>query len=520
MSILRRRPFFLAGFILLLVLGLRPAAAVELPTDFVDELVGAGIIQPVNFEFLPDGRVLLVERTTANIRLVVPGTGSLPEPVGTVPDVGVANGEQGLLGIAVDPRWPAAPYLYVHHTSASTQNIKVVRFEVTGDLDFTGDGVLNLDLGSRREVLADLPNDALAHNGGTLVFGPDGYLYVALGDDGVACAAQDIHQLRGKILRLDVSGIPAGPGPVWPYASLSPPGNPFRSDPDPRARLVWHLGLRNPWSFDFDPYTGHMAIADVGENRWEEVDVASTGGRNFGWPLLEGAEPREGTDCGPVDLSGLTLPVYDYPHDPLQPGATVILGGICHRSTDVVGSFPTDYWGDVFFLDMSDGLLRRLKETDGAWAIADSVPGQPTPGAWGRGFEYAPRMRFGPDGSLWYVRFTELRRISYQGVPVGVAEPVAASPLRLQAFPSPARASVTLDFTVRDAGPFRLAVFDAQGRRVRSMAEEVAAAPGPARRTWDGRSDAGTRVPAGLYFVRLESGTERAGRRVVLLGER
>jgi len=136
---------FLLGFILLVVTAAQPVGAVELPTDFVDELVGYGLIQPVNFDFLPDGRILLVERTTAHIRLVLPGVGTLSDPVGTVPDVGVANGEQGLLGIAVDPRWPVAPYLYVQHTSASTQNIKVVRFEATGDLDFTGDGALSLD---------------------------------------------------------------------------------------------------------------------------------------------------------------------------------------------------------------------------------------------------------------------------------------------------------------------------------------------------------------------------------------
>jgi glucose/arabinose dehydrogenase len=186
--------------------------------------------------------------------------------------------EDGLLGIAVDPRWPARPYVYVHYTAASSYNIKVVRYALAGDLAGTGDGRLTLDPASRREILPDLPNDSVEHNGGTLLFGPDGMLFVALGDDRVSCAAQDIHQLRGKILRLRVAGVADGGGPGPAYATLDPLDNPFSGDEDPRARLVWQYGLRNPWSFDIDRQSKQVAIADVGNARFEEVDVTLAAG--------------------------------------------------------------------------------------------------------------------------------------------------------------------------------------------------------------------------------------------------
>ena len=499
----------------------RPGEAAELPADFLDELVAGNLAEPVNFDFLPDGRILLVERATARIRLVVPGAAVQPAPVGTIPDVESGVGDQGLLGIAIDPRWPDHPYVYVHSTCAATPNIKVVRYALAGDLSFQAEGGLTLDAPSRREVLSDLPSDNAIHNGGTLVFGPDDLLYVSLGDDNIRCSAQDRHQMRGKILRLDVRGIPDGPGPVWPYSLLVPPGNPYRNDLDPRTGLVWHRGLRNPWSFDFDPRNQRMAIADVGNRAWEEVDVVQAGGGNFGWPIFEGPEVYD-PDCTEDDLSGLIQPAYSYAHASPTSGGAIILGGICYPAADVAESFPADYWGDVFYFDLYDGRLKRLKETTGTWAIAPPVPGQPAADDWGLGFEFANRMRFGGDGGLWYLRGSELRRISYHGTPVGVPPPANGdnSGLRLAAFPSPARGAVTVEYSRPGPGPgdVELDVFDAHGRRIRRLDVDPAEAPGPIRRTWDGRGDGGERVRPGVYFVRLLAGGERVTRRVVVLG--
>ncbi len=513
----RRSTACLVALVLAATLGraVPGAQAAVVPEGFADQVVAGELDGPVNFDFLPDGRILLVEQQTARIRVVVPGAAVQPDPVGTVDDVGIRTVEDGLLGIAVDPGWPARPYVYVQHVSASTPNLRVARFALGGDLDFTGDGSLVLDSLSRRDVLHDLPNDSRLHNGGTLEFGPDGFLYVALGDDGVPCLAQDIHQLRGKILRLDVSGIPDGPGPVWPYAFLVPPDNPYHLDSDVRARLVWHRGLRNPWSFDIEPRSGLMAIADVGESSWEEVDVVSAGGLNFGWPIFEGPEVYL-PDCGNVDLTGLTEPSFFYDRTPGTGGRTAIMGGISARADSVGRSFPPEYWGDVFVLDFYEGWLRRLEEVDGQWQVAAEVAGQPAPWAWGQGFVYVPRMRFGRDGGLWYLQGSDLRRISSLGT-VGVEGPVRDVPevVALTASPNPGAGAVRLELTLPREASVRLALHDVRGRAVRRLTDGAVLPAGIHHLSWDGRDEAGREAPPGVYFATVSTGGASATRRIL-----
>ncbi len=499
-----------------LTLSPHPATAVMIPDGFVDELVAGELDAPVNFDFMPDGRILVVEQQTARIRVVVPGAALQPPAMGTVGDVRILSVEDGLLGIAIDPRWPLKPYVYVHHVSAATPNIKVARFNVSGDLDFTGDGSLTLDSLSRRDVLVDLPNDQGLHNGGTIEFGPDDYLYVALGDDGVPCMAQDIHQLRGKILRLDVFGIPDGPGPVWPYALLAPADNPYRADADVRARLVWHRGLRNPWSFDFEPRTGVMAIADVGEASWEEVEIITGGGLNFGWPFFEGPDVFY-PDCPSPDLTGLTAPAWAYDRFGPDAGFTVILGGIVFAADSVSRSFPPEYWGDVFLLDFVEGFLQRIESVDEDWQLAPEVAGQPAPHAWGSGFRFVPRMRFGRDGGLWYLQGTDLRRISNLGTVAVGDEAAAVVPLTLDlgVAPNPSAGLLHLTLRLGRDSAVDLAIHDVRGRVVRRIEAGTPLSAGAHRLAWDGRDSAGRSVAPGVYFVSLAAGGETATRRVL-----
>ena len=506
--------FLIRPFLLLLVLLLFPAdsgRAAALPPDFADETRGTGMIQPVNFDFLPDGRVVLVERATARIRLVR-GIGAVADTVGTVPEVRVAGPEQGLLGIAVDARWPAKPYVYVLFNSALSYNLKLVRFALTGDLAGSGDGRLALDVASRRDLLADLPDDAPDHNGGTVMFGPDEMLYVALGDDRVDCAAQDKHQLRGKILRLSLALVPDGPGMAVNVNLLDPGDNPFSEDQDPRARLVWQYGLRNPWSFDFDPLTNMFAVADVGEDSWEEVDVTYLTGRNFGWPFFEGSVPYQFA-CENPDFSTLSEPSFVYPHD--EGNNSIMLGGICWHPPLLPSGFPTEYWGQVFYVDFYAGQVGRLVcDPDGACEPAPAVPGQPDSIAWGTGFQGVPRMRFGPDGMLWYLQAGELRRISHPGV-IGLPDPeLPEGTLALRAYPLPSRGPLTFESSDPSGG--RIGIFDLAGRRVRTLAVP-ATGGGVARVAWDRHDDDGRVVPGGVYFARLTTASERATRRLVLL---
>jgi glucose/arabinose dehydrogenase len=496
-----------------------PAQGAIVPTGFTDELVASGFALVSNFDFLPDGRVLVVEQPTARIRLVAPGQVGVPDSVGTVPDVQVGAGEAGLLGIAIDPRWPEKPYVYVHFTASSSPNIKVRRYALTGDLDGTLGTGLTLDLDSARDILADLPDDFLLHNGGTLLFAPDSMLIVALGDDNVPCSSQDLNVLRGKLLRLNVLNVPDGGGWAPDYATITPADNPFSTNPDPRTRLVWQFGLRNPWTFDIDPSTGMLAIADVGNDSYEEINLTTLGGRNFGWPLYEGPWRFDYPLCTYPDTATLTAPSAWYPHP--TAATAIILGGIARWMPTGLTNFPPEYMGNVFYSDLYDGVLRRLVCVDGKCAPADPVEGQPTPEAWATGLGAPTRMRFGPDGALWYANFAqgELRKI-VPDLALPVPALASSAPLQLLAFPVPAVDRIRLSYRLPAAGRAVVLVHDVRGRIVRTLVAEGDHAAGEHVATWDGADDRGARVPAGVYFGAVTAGGRTESRRLLLLGAR
>jgi glucose/arabinose dehydrogenase len=262
-------------------------------------------------------------------------------------------GERGLLGLAFDPAYAANGRFYVDYTDTAGTT-QVVRFTVSGDPDVA-------DPGSASPVLSQAqpyPN----HNGGMLAFGPDGFLYVGLGDGGSAGDpsgnGQNLTVLLGKILRLDVSGASG-------YAI--PATNPFAGQPGARGE-IWAYGLRNPWRFSFDRTTGELYIADVGQSASEEVDIEApgSGGNNYGWNLMEGAACyRPG--CSPL---GLVLPVLTYDHGQ----GCSITGGYVYRGTRIPA-----LTGTYLYADYCAGWVRSFRWTGGA-AVAqqdepDLVPG-------------------------------------------------------------------------------------------------------------------------------------------------
>jgi glucose/arabinose dehydrogenase len=492
-----------------------PAAAqFALPTDFDDELVVAGLDEPVGMAFLPDGRLFVIERASARVRLVVNDVLAAVDPVVIVPDVDASYGEEGLLGIAVDPGWPARPFVYLQYTIAVPHS-RIARFTVAGDLDFTGDGSLTIDPASRYDVI-EPPRPAEFHNGGTLRFGPDGMLYSSLGD-ATACNSQLPGELLGKIARLDVSGLPPGPGGPAPLALISPGDNPYASSPDPDARLVWHFGLRNPFRFGFDPETGDMIVGDVGGDQREELNYASLPGRNFQWPIYEGDVPGRYT-CVVVDSTVFAGPIVAWDH---AEGSAAMGGVLYRRSVSPAQPFPPEYDGDIFYADFYGLWLRRLKRTGGTWSPAPA-PGQPNATDWGTGADFIPDWVQGADGMLWYCRLFadfgpgEIRRIRYVGT-VSVPEPVARPVEFGMAYPIPSRGGVTIDFAMADRGPVSLTIHDAAGRRVRTLVSGEARDAGPQRSQWDGHDDAGRRLAPGVYLARLSVAGQTLGRRLVLI---
>ena len=535
---MKARSTHLLALLLATVAGLapRPASAFPAPpTQFVDELVAGPFDAPTNSSFLPDGRLLVVEQYTAQVRLVVKGQIATIDPVGTVPSIR-SGGEAGLLGVAVDPGFPARPYVYLHGTwrgpVPGTNAIRIWRYTLTGDLAFSGDGALQMDPASQYLVLADGPDAAPSHNGGTLRFGPDGRLYASIGDDENPCRALAVNRLNGKILRLDVSQLPPGAGGPPRYATIAAAGNPFLASPDSAAWLVWAMGLRNPFSFTIDPATGCLHFADVGNVLWEEIDVACTPGMNFGWPHYEGNQ-RMAFTCPLVDTTQFVAPVHAYFH--AGTGWAVFGGPVYHAPAGATAPYPASYENTYFYGDTWRSFVRRLVPSGGgAWAPADSVPGQPNATDWMNGMRYITSMHVGPDGSLWYTVLYrvdpdgpgEVRRIRYVAPAVGVDEPFAAGAggpglAFVAARPSPARADAGTELVWRQPrpSPVALRILDLRGRLVRrlvSPADGVRAA-GEHRLTWNGRDAAGRIAPAGVYVARIEGAGATSALRIVRL---
>jgi glucose/arabinose dehydrogenase len=260
------------------------------------------------------GRLFVVEQT-GRIRIVRDGTLE-DAPFLDLSDRISCCGERGLLGLAFHPDFPADPRVFVDFTDGAGNTV-VASVEVAApDADV-------VDRSTLRELLT-VEQPFGNHNGGHVAFGPDGFLYVGLGDGGSGGDprgnGQRLDTLLGTILRLDVDGG------IEPYSI--PRDNPFLDTPDARREIA-HAGLRNPWRFAFDPETGDLWIGDVGQGRFEEIDVARSGtlGLNFGWNRMEATHCFPfGEGCSPA---GLTLPVAEYSHD----DGCSVAGGTVYRGT-------------------------------------------------------------------------------------------------------------------------------------------------------------------------------------------
>lgn len=305
-------------------------------------LVAEGFDEPVDITHAGDERLFVVERL-GKIKILYPDT-SVATFLDLTNIVGATGGEQGLLGLAFHPNYASNGYFYVNYTDFAGDT-HISRFtRSVGDPE-KADSTSEMNL-----LFMDQP--ASNHNGGDLNFGPDGYLYIFMGDGGGAGhnRSQDITDNKlGKILRIDVDG-------GSPYAI--PADNPYVGiDGDDE---IWAIGLRNPWRSNFDRLTGDLWIGDVGADSWEEIDFIAndtTEFMNFGWKCYEGNMLREGTLCDTI-VPDFDFPVFVYPHD-INTGGFAVTGGFVYRGT----AFPALY-GKYIFCDYISGNFWTL-EPDG-----------------------------------------------------------------------------------------------------------------------------------------------------------
>ncbi|MFN0215186.1 MAG: PQQ-dependent sugar dehydrogenase [Saprospiraceae bacterium] len=297
----------------------------------------SGFDLPLDITHCGDSRLFVVERD--GIIWVLDSLGNrLDTFLNIDPRVNSGQNEQGLLGLAFDPKYATNGYFYVNYTKNSGGATRVARFSVKPNNPNEADP--NSEL-----MILEQSQPAWNHNGGCIKFGPDGYLYTGLGDGGGANDPSNYGQNKktflGKIIRIDVRNSNAS----QPY--VVPPDNPFVGDANYFPE-IWSLGWRNPWRFSFDRLTGDMWIADVGQNLWEEVDfeLANVGGLNYGWRCYEGAHTFNTSNCQPA--SAYVSPFFDYSHSGAN-GCSVT-GGFVYR-----GNKYPDLYGAYLFADYCSG---------------------------------------------------------------------------------------------------------------------------------------------------------------------
>ncbi|MGI9601863.1 MAG: PQQ-dependent sugar dehydrogenase [Acidimicrobiales bacterium] len=374
----------LVGLAAAIGLSVATASADVVPGDFVDELRVSGFDNSVAVEWLPDGRALVLGQG-GSIWVADPGAGTKALYL-TLPDVD-NNGERGSLDLVLDPGFGQNGHIYVYYMSDSDDRFNIGRFT------YTGAGASDVNSLS---VIWSVPdtNPGPNHAGGSLDIGPDGHLYLSVGDGTDSSRSQDLTNIFGKVLRIATDGsVPAG--------------NPFDDGAGPNVDEIYAYGVRNPWRGSFDDVTGTYFFGDVGGNNpdtaYEEINVL-TSGANYGWPDCEGplGPPKEGPDCP----AGVTAPMFSYLHFS-QFGCCSAVGGEVVRGPDL----PAELDGAYIYADFNQEKILYLELGAGNTVTDDGlIKGDTRQVVW---------LGQGPDGHIYYLRYGyqagqgELRRLRY-----------------------------------------------------------------------------------------------------------
>ncbi len=344
------------------------------PSGFTQNQYVGGLEAPTAMDFAPDGRLFVCQQT-GGLRVVKNGT-LLAAPFVNLPVD--HNGERGLLGVAFDPSFATNHYVYVYWTTDSpAAHNRVSRF--TADPSNPDVALAGSELD-----LIDLPDLSAAtnHNGGAIHFGPDGKLYIGVGDNANGANAQSLNTTKGKVLRINSDGtIPAD--------------NPFVSQTTGINQAIWAMGFRNPFTFAVEPTSvtsgaqttgGRIFVNDVGLNTWEEIDQGIAGA-NYGWPITEGDRT-----AGQVVPANYRDPLFTYNHGKNDSNGCAITGGTFYEPpAGATAAFPAPYVGRYFYDDLCGGYIRSIDPANPAAAATTFAThlGQPVD------------LKVGPDGRLF-----------------------------------------------------------------------------------------------------------------------
>jgi glucose/arabinose dehydrogenase len=353
-----------------------------LPKGFSQVLVATGLPAPTVMAFAPDGRLFVAQQ--AGILRIIKNSVLLSAPFITLKVN--SRGERGLLGIAFDPAFSTNKYIYLYYTDTSGTFNRISRFTANGDFVVPGSEVKLLKLSPL--------SAAVNHNGGNMVFGKDGKLYVGIGDNANSANAQNLDTYLGKVLRINPDGS-------------APADNPFTTGSEERKR-IWAYGMRNPYTLSVQPVTGRIFVNDVGQDTWEEVNDCTTGGHNYGWPLAEGMD----------STSRFTNPVYVYGHGTGSGLGCAIAGGTFFNP--VKTNYPSSYIGNYFFLDYCGRWINMISLKNSTPVRSDFVSGVRRDPV---------GMATGPDGNLYFLSriIGDVYKITYttSSVPVIDEQPVS-----------------------------------------------------------------------------------------------
>ncbi len=397
------------------------------------------------------------------------------------------GGEKGLLGLAFHPDFKNSGYFYVDYTAPNPLRTVIARYHVPPQTPDQADKNSQL-------ILLEIPQPYSNHNGGQIVFGPDKMLYIAMGDGGSAGDpqgnAQNRQNLLGDLLRIDVDHPSAGKN----YGI--PADNPFVGNSQGFREEIYAYGLRNPWRFSFDLQTGRLWVADVGQDRIEEIDIVEKG-KNYGWDIMEGSscyEPASG-----CDQSGLELPIWEYTHSLGQS----ITGGFVYRGSNV-----PELVGACIYADFVSGRI---------WALRYDGTNRPTNTLLLD--TNLPIASFGMDknNELYICAFDGL---IYRFKPTSTSIKTGESPVRTyflaQNYPNPFNSSTRICCSIREPSLMALRIFDLQGRLIRDFFDQLVQ-PGEHHLVWDGKDAAGIGQPSGTYFYQMRVGDALSTMRRMIL---